>query len=122
MTLASRLLHLAAAILVAQLPVSSVAAAQVTIVKAGRLLDVQTTSTGVWLHGAVPIVRADGSSGREHVLFTTQPWQAPLYCDRDQAVEAALTPATSSRRVKLDVLQRHAATKAVSGETSQGKQ
>ena len=42
MTRVRRVLHLAAAILVAHLPVSSVAAAQVTIVKAGRLLDVQT--------------------------------------------------------------------------------
>ena len=39
-----------------------------------RLLEVQTTGKDVWVHGAVPIVRADGSAGREHVLFTSAPW------------------------------------------------
>jgi hypothetical protein len=72
-----------------------------------RLLDVQITGKDVWVHGAVPIVRDDGSAGREHVLYTTAPWSASLHCDRDLAPADALLPTT--KRVKLGVLPKHAA-------------
>lgn len=67
-----------------------------------RLLEVQTTAGQVWVHGAVPIVKADGSSGREHVLFTSAPWSAPLHCDREKEPRLALGPSTS--KVKLAVV------------------
>jgi len=70
-----------------------------------RLLDVQTTKRDVWVHGAVPIVKDDGSAGREHVLYTTAQWAAPLHCDREREPQAALTTSTSSK-VKLGVLPK----------------
>jgi hypothetical protein len=66
-----------------------------------RLLEVQAVGSDVWVHGAVPTVRDDGSPGREHVLFTTAPWEAPLHCDRDRPVQTALTRGTV--KVKLGV-------------------
>lgn len=59
-----------------------------------RLLEAQVVGSDLWVHGAVPIVREDGSAGREHVLFTTAPWDATLHCDRDKPVQAALTRGT----------------------------
>ena len=69
-----------------------------------RLLEVQTTTKDVWVHGAVPTVRADGSASREHVLFTTAPWSAPLHCDREKDPRAALGPSTS--KVRLAVVHK----------------
>ncbi len=71
-----------------------------------RLLEVQVTGRDVWVHGAVPIVRADGSPGREHVLYTTAPWSQTLHCDRDRAPQAALTPGTV--KAKLGVAAKRA--------------
>jgi hypothetical protein len=69
-----------------------------------RLLEVQTTAKEVWVHGAVPIVRADGSAGREHVLFTTAAWSQPLHCDREKDPRAALALSTS--KVRLAVVHK----------------
>lgn len=71
-----------------------------------RLLEVQVVGNATWVHGAVPIVRDDGSAGRDHVLYTTAPWASPLHCDRSRAVPAALTPGTV--RAKLGVTPRRA--------------
>jgi hypothetical protein len=72
-----------------------------------RLLDVQAVQGTLWVHGAIPTVREDGSPGREHLLYTTAPWAAPLHCDRERAPEIALTPGTF--RVRLAVMQEQAA-------------
>jgi hypothetical protein len=69
-----------------------------------RLLDVQTTAKEVWVHGAVPIVRADGTAGREHVLFTTASWSQPLHCDREKEPREALARSTS--KVRLAVVRK----------------
>jgi hypothetical protein len=66
-----------------------------------RLLEVQTAGKDVWVHGAIPIVRDDGSAGREHVLYTTASWATPLHCDRDRPPQAALSAGTV--KVKLGV-------------------
>ena len=70
-----------------------------------RLLEVQTAGRDVWVHGAVPTVREDGTAGREHVLYTTAAWSAPLHCDRAQEPHAALAP-TTSVKPKLAVLHK----------------
>jgi hypothetical protein len=70
-----------------------------------RLLDVQATKRDVWVHGAVPIVKEDGSPGREHVLYTTAQWAQPLHCDREREPQQALT-STATKKVKLGVLPK----------------
>ncbi|MBX3232067.1 MAG: hypothetical protein KIT84_19870 [Labilithrix sp.] len=68
-----------------------------------RLLEVQATARDVWVHGAVPTVRADGSAGREHVLFTTARWSSPLHCDREAEPQTAL--GSTGTKVKLASLR-----------------
>jgi hypothetical protein len=70
-----------------------------------RLLEVHTTAHDVWVHGAVPTVRADGRAGREHVLFTSAPWTETLHCDREKAPLAALGP--SREKARLAVVHEH---------------
>lgn len=69
-----------------------------------RLLEVQATTHDVWVHGAVPTVRADGSAGREHVLFTSAPWSQTLHCDREKDPKSALAP--SHDKVRLAVANK----------------
>ncbi|CAN5824968.1 hypothetical protein BH11MYX4_BH11MYX4_08050 [soil metagenome] len=71
-----------------------------------RLLEVQAVGKDVWVHGAIPIVRDDGSASREHLLYTTAPWATPLHCDRDRPPQTALTAGTV--KVKLGVTPKRA--------------
>jgi len=71
-----------------------------------RLLDVHVANEDVWIHGAVPIVKEGGAAGREHVLYTTAAWGEPLRCDREQAPNVALAPASAAKKVKLAVVSK----------------
>jgi hypothetical protein len=64
-----------------------------------RLFEVQVVGSDAWVHGAVPIVKDDGSAAREHVLYTTAPWHEPLHCARDTSPQAALTRGTVKARL-----------------------
>lgn len=66
-------------------------------VPAPRLLEVRATGNDVWIHGAYPIDR-DGVGARRHVLYTTAPWDQPLYCDRDRPAAEALGIRPSATR------------------------